>query len=1325
MYAKCGCFNDAFKVFDGMRERNLYTWSAVIGARSREQRWREVVELFFFMIIDGVVPDDFLFPKILQACGNCGDFETGKLIHCLVIKLGMTCVTRVKNSILAVYVKCGKMSWARRFFKSMDERDRVAWNSMISGYCQIGENEQAHRFFDEMCKEGIEPGLVTWNILIRSYNQLGQCEAAMELMKKMESLRISPDVFSWTCMISGFAQNGRTIEALDLFKEMSFVGVKPNEVTITSAISACTDLKALEIGLQLHSVAVKMGFIDDVLVGNSLIGMYSKCGELEDAERVFDMIKEKDIYTLNSMIGGYCQAGYCSKAYELFMKMQISDIPPDVITWNAMISGYIQNGNEDEAMDLFRRMEEDGKIKRNSASWNALIAGYLQLGQKNNALGVFRKMQSYCFSPNYVTILSVLPACAYLVAANKVKEIHSCVLRRNLDSSLPVMNSLMDTYAKSGNVVYSRTLFDGLPYKDMISWNSVISNYVLYGFWDTALDLFDQSRKFGFKPNRGTFVSVIVAHSLAGMVEEGKQVFSSITEDYQIIPMLEHYSAMVDLYGRSGMLGEAMEFIEDMPIKPDSSIWEALLTACRIHGNIDLAVYAVERLLELEPGNILIQHLILKTYAICGKPQDALKVRKLEKENSVKKSPGQSWIEIKNMVYTFVTGDHSKSYSDLLYSWLQKILENIKAHHSHSGLSIEEEEKEEISGVHSEKLALAFALVGSSPAPQNIRIPPKLPSILLSYYGKQANSLSLVEGEKKPVAVGPWGGQNGVHWDDGVYTTVRQLVIAHGAGIDSIQIEYDKKGSQVWSAKHGGNGGSKLDKVTLEYPDEFLTAVHGHYGTVNDWGAVCVRSLTFQSNKKTYGPFGIEQGTYFSFPMTGGKIVGFHGRSGWYLDAIGVYLKPLQNKNSSKSIVHSQSFLTNGSEKVGYSLVQGSVGESYDIVLAVKQKDSFGANHLPTILSRQSSSTSLDSSSDEDNKTKHNKMHSNDKLRSMDKLPIKVNGVLSYGPWGGSGGSTFDDGNFTGLSGVANMAGTGGFRNDRVIFDYPYEILTHITGTYGPLMYMGPNIIKSLTFHTTKGKHGPFGEEQGPSFTHKMNEGKIVGFHGKEGLFLDAIGVHVMEGKVSPQSNPVSNAINKSEGPIAEIDNPQWSNKLLVAKRGPTEEVACAVIKEPAPFGPGPWGGDGGRPWDDGVYSGVKQIFVTRGEAINSIQIEYDRNGQSVWSIKHGGNGGSFTHRIKMEYPHEMLNRLSGYYGPVSTDDKSKVIKSLTLYTSRGKYGPYGEEVGTYFTSTTTEGKIVGFHGRSSYYLDAIGVHMQHWLGNTQRTTRSFFKFLN
>lgn len=154
----------------------------------------------------------------------------------------------------------------------------------------------------------------------------------------------------------------------------------------------------------------------------------------------------------------------------------------------------------------------------------------------------------------------------------------------------------------------------------------------------------------------------------------------------------------------------------------------------------------------------------------------------------------------------------------------------------------------------------------------------------------------------------------------------------------------------------------------------------------------------------------------------------------------------------------------------------------------------------------------------------------------------------------------------------------------QVVFDYPYEILTHITGTYGPAMYKGPVVIKSLTFHTTKRKHGPFGDEQGSDFSTKLKEGKIVGFHGRKGLFLDALGVHVIEGKVAPPVKaplpnatvpvPPTNAIvpvpsTKAIVPVAstnqrpaisEIDHPQWPNKLVLAKRGPVEEVNCSQV---------------------------------------------------------------------------------------------------------------------------------------------------------------------
>lgn len=130
----------------------------------------------------------------------------------------------------------------------------------------------------------------------------------------------------------------------------------------------------------------------------------------------------------------------------------------------------------------------------------------------------------------------------------------------------------------------------------------------------------------------------------------------------------------------------------------------------------------------------------------------------------------------------------------------------------------------------------------------------------------------------------------------------------------------------------------------------------------------------------------------------------------------------------------------------------------------------------------------------------------------------------------------------------------------QIVFDYPYEILTHITGNYGPPMLIGPSVIKSLTFHTTKGKHGPFGEEQGTPFSTNMREGKIVGFHGRKGMFIDAIGVHVIEGKVAPRLRSPSNSSNLRESVVSEVDNPQWSNKLLLSKGGPTEEVVHHVL---------------------------------------------------------------------------------------------------------------------------------------------------------------------
>ncbi|XP_057533694.1 jacalin-related lectin 3 isoform X2 [Amaranthus tricolor] len=511
-----------------------------------------------------------------------------------------------------------------------------------------------------------------------------------------------------------------------------------------------------------------------------------------------------------------------------------------------------------------------------------------------------------------------------------------------------------------------------------------------------------------------------------------------------------------------------------------------------------------------------------------------------------------------------------------------------------------------------------------------------------------------MDSEKKPISVGPWGGQSGSNWDDGVYTTVRRMLITHGAGIDSIHIEYDKQGSSVWSEKRGGSGGYKTDEVKLAYPDEFLTSVHGYYGPLYPGGPVCVRSLTFVSNEKAHGPFGVELGTFFCFPKIGEKIVGFYGRCGWFLDAIGAYLKPVEQSNVPKTMVYSQNCLANGVEKSGYSVIHGSLGKDYDIVLAIKQRDNFTNVPAPPKIREIDTNTSPLTFSRQSSRSDCSDMEGKEKMFAHPPLAEqKPTGFVTHGPWGGSGGTTFDDGIYTGIRqiilsrnvGIVYMkvlyeqngevvwgsrnGGTGGFKRDKIVFDYPYEILTHITGFCGSTM-ISSTIIKSLTFHTTKGKYGPYGEEHGVPFTSNIKEGMIVGFHGRKGLFLDAIGVHVKEGKVTPQVRPLLPLEDKNISNSDTEGDPLWPSKQIIDRGASIEEATYKIVKEPAPCGPGPWGGDGGKPWDDGVYTGIKQIYLTKSEVICSIQIEYDRHGQSVWSVKHGGNTGTKTHRVIM-----------------------------------------------------------------------------------------------
>jgi pentatricopeptide repeat protein len=314
----------------------------------------------------------------------------------------------------------------------------------------------------------------------------------------------------------------------------------------------------------------------------------------------------------------------------------------------------------------------------------------------------------------------VLPACAGLALLQQGKEIHDYIVRRGVDNSIPVWNALIDMYAKCGCINNARGIFDKMPERDVVSWTAMITGYGIHGHGKNALALFSQMQQTGIKPNRITFTCVLSACSHAGLVDEGLDYFYCMSRDHQMKPSMEQYACMVDLLGRAGRLNEAQKFIDKMPFQPNACLWGALLSASRIHSNIQVGEYAAEQLYELEPENAGNYVLMSKIYAAVGRWDDVSKVRKIMEELGLKKPPGCSWIEVKNRVHAFVQGERLHPQIKEIYAKLDSLAGEIKK----AGYvpdtnfvlhDVGEEEKESILHCHSEKLAISFGLINTCP----------------------------------------------------------------------------------------------------------------------------------------------------------------------------------------------------------------------------------------------------------------------------------------------------------------------------------------------------------------------------------------------------------------------------------------------------------------------------------------------------------------------------------------------------------------------------------------------------------------------------------
>lgn len=518
-----------------------------------------------------------------------------------------------------------------------------------------------------------------------------------------------------------------------------------------SLLHSCITRKAVEPGKQLHAHLCLTGLGYNINLATKLVNLYCVCGKLTDAHHLFDRIPKGNIFLWNVLIRGYAWNGPYEAAISLYYQMLNYGHVPDNFTlpfvlkacsalsamevgksihehakrtkWDkdvfvgaALIDMYAKCGCVGRSREVFDNVNIP---ERDVVVWNSMLAAYSQNGHPEECLSLCGEMACAGVRPTEATLVTAISASADVAALRQGRELHGYSWRQGFHSQDKVKTALVDMYAKSGSVKVARILFQRLQEKRVVSWNAMITGYAMHGHADAALGLFNEMIGKA-QPDHITFVGVLSACNHGGLLTEGRMYFDSMTKDYGIEPTIQHITCMVDLLGHSGRLDEAYGLITQMKVMPDAGVWGAFLNSCKIHGHVEFAELALERLIELEPDDAGNYVILSNIYAQAGRWEGVAKLRELMNVRGVKKTTAYSWIEVKNKVHAFLSGDTSHPMSDEIYAELQSLeARMIQAGYAPNIMSVfhdvEDDEKSRIVCSHSERLAIAFGLISTPP----------------------------------------------------------------------------------------------------------------------------------------------------------------------------------------------------------------------------------------------------------------------------------------------------------------------------------------------------------------------------------------------------------------------------------------------------------------------------------------------------------------------------------------------------------------------------------------------------------------------------------
>lgn len=448
------------------------------------------------------------------------------------------------------------------------------------------------------------------------------------------------------------------------------------EQRLSSLFRSCSSMADLK---QIHAQIIRTGLDQQVFVVGRIISFcsVSNAGSMGYAAEVFERVERPDGFLWNTMIRGFGRTGSLREAFLCYRRMREDGKAADNFTFsfllktcaqtestglgkqvhgcavkegldshphvrNTLIHMYAMSMEVIVARSLFEEMPD-----KNLVAWNTIIGGYVHSGQPREALCMFLEMQRCGLPPDEATLVVVLSACSELGALEFGRWVHSLIGGSGLERLVAVCNSLIDMYAKCGEIGRARELFEGMTERNVVSWNSMILGLAAHGSAAEALELFAamQHPRACAEPNAVTFLGVLCACSRAGLVEQGRRFFDSMTNHHRIAPTIQHYGCIADLLARAGLVREAYKLVVAMPIEPNAVVWRTLLAACRVHGDLELGERIRRRLLDLDPDHSSDYVLLSHMYAGAGRWEEASKVRESMEGRGVEKAaPGNSLV---------------------------------------------------------------------------------------------------------------------------------------------------------------------------------------------------------------------------------------------------------------------------------------------------------------------------------------------------------------------------------------------------------------------------------------------------------------------------------------------------------------------------------------------------------------------------------------------------------------------------------------------------------------------------------------------------------